>query len=361
VRRSGRPAKRRRSTLPALLIIAAAAGGGWWYFYGPSPAADPNVTATLPAAEPELAAQPTPTPREVPAEPDELLVPTGGRIASAGTVPMAAAPPSVAAEADAPDELDEPAPVSERPALAAARALLAQGRTIEARHAFNALLQQQLPRGEAAEARAALTRLADETLFSRQHPATDPLVDTYTVQPGDVLVRIGQRHLVPPEILMRINGIQDASRLRAEQKIKVLRGPFHVRISKSDFRLDVYLQDLFVRSFPVGLGADQGTPTGIWRVKERLQKPTYYPPASADIKRIIPPDDPENPLGGYWIGLEGVEGEAVGHTGYGIHGTIEPESIGKAVSLGCVRMFNDDVALLYGMLLPGESTVTILP
>ncbi len=361
MRRSGRPAKRRSSTLLLLLTIVAAAGGGWWYFRAHSPATEPDVTATLPAAQPELAVQPTPVPREVPAEPDELLVPTGGRIASAGTVPIAAAPPSVAAEADAPDEPDEPAPVSERPALAAARALLTQGRPIEARHAFNAALQQPLPRGEATEVRATLTRLADETIFSRQQLAGDPLVDTYTVQPGNVLVQIGRRHLVPPEILMRINGIQDASRLRAEQKIKVLRGPFHVKISKSDFRLDVYLQDLFVRSFPVGLGADQGTPTGIWRVKERLEKPTYYPPASADIKRIIPPDDPENPLGGYWIGLEGVEGEAIGHTGYGIHGTIEPESIGKAVSLGCVRMFNDDVALLYGMLLPGESTVTILP
>ena len=46
---------------------------------------------------------------------------------------------------------------------------------------------------------------------------------------------------------------------------------------------------------------------------------------------------------------------------YGIHGTIEPESIGKAVSLGCIRMHNDDVAALFRLMLPGRSTVTILP
>ena len=56
-----------------------------------------------------------------------------------------------------------------------------------------------------------------------------------------------------------------------------------------------------------------------------------------------------------------MEGEAVGHSGYGIHGTIEPESIGKAVSLGCIRMHNEDVAFVYKLMMPGKSTVTILP
>ena len=85
------------------------------------------------------------------------------------------------------------------------------------------------------------------------------------------------------------------------------------------------------------------------------------PPTSAPIKRVIPPDDPKNPLGEHWIGLKGIDGDAVGREGYGIHGTIEPEAIGKAVSLGCVRMQNRDVEFLYKLLLPGHSTVTTLP
>ena len=134
-----------------------------------------------------------------------------------------------------------------------------------------------------------------------------------------------------------------------------------MKIYKSKFRMDVYLQDLYIRSFRVALGSENGTPEGVWRVKNRLENPTYYPPASATDKRIIAPDDPNNPLGKRWIGLEGIEGACVGHEGFGIHGTIEPDSIGKAVSLGCVRMHNEDVALLYKLLQPGKSQVTILP
>jgi lipoprotein-anchoring transpeptidase ErfK/SrfK len=125
--------------------------------------------------------------------------------------------------------------------------------------------------------------------------------------------------------------------------------------------MDVYLGELYVRSYRVGLGTENGTPEGVWKVKDRLENPTYYPPASATDKRIIAPDDPNNPLGKRWIGLVGMEGDAVGHDGYGIHGTIDPDSIGKAVSLGCIRMHNEDVAFLYKLMTPGRSTVTILP
>ena len=175
------------------------------------------------------------------------------------------------------------------------------------------------------------------------------------------MINIGKRYDVPAGAIMRINGISDARRVRAQQKIKVPRGPFHARIHKSQFRLDVYLGELYLRSFPVALGAERETPEGVWRVKNRLANPTYFPPASAEDKRVIAADDPKNPLGEHWIGLEGIEGDAVGREGYGIHGTIEPDSIGKAVSLGCIRLLNEDVGLLFDLMQPGRSTVTILP
>jgi lipoprotein-anchoring transpeptidase ErfK/SrfK len=351
------------------LLVVAGAVGGWWYSGGLRsvwPASASAVSETPPAEpapqeeKPIVVTLPEAGDQTVAAAPDysedEVLEPVG-QVLPGLTLAETDDPP-----ATPPSATNEPAGDSTgNPAIEALQRRMKAGETLAARSGLNAMLTENLPRADKAEVRRLLTELGEQTIFSRRCIPGDPLVGDYVVQSGDALVRIGREYHVPAETLMRINGISDPRLLRADQKIKVLRGPFHVRIEKSDFRMDVYLQDQYVRSFRVGLGADQGTPEGQWRVKERLENPTYYPPASAEVKRVIPPGDPTNPLGGHWIGLEGVSGDAVGRVGYGIHGTIEPDSIGKAVSMGCVRMRNEDVALLYALLLPGESTVTIVP
>lgn len=353
----------------AIAVLAV----GWWFLRrGPTPGdvmiadAQPAGSERVGRARPEPSTDQPPAPepaverKEIRLAADEEVI----RPADSAAVPEPGTPgdggrPQMAADAS------KPAPAApssaDAAALARARQLHASGKAIDARHQLNALLSRQLSEEIAADARKMLGRIADETLFSQRQLPDDPLVDTYTVGTGDVLINIGKKYDVPAEVLIRINGISDPRRIRANQQLKVLRGPFHARIYKSGFRLDVYLGDLFVRSYPVGLGVNDGTPEGVWRVKERLQNPTYYPPASSPIKRIVAADDPENPLGEHWIGLEGIEGGAVGHEGYGIHGTIEPDSIGRAASLGCIRMRNEDVAELYSLLLPGHSKVTVLP
>ena len=47
--------------------------------------------------------------------------------------------------------------------------------------------------------------------------------------------------------------------------------------------------------------------------------------------------------------------------GYGIHGTIEPDTIGQQASLGCIRMYNEDVELLFDLLYVGQSRVEVRP
>jgi lipoprotein-anchoring transpeptidase ErfK/SrfK len=64
-------------------------------------------------------------------------------------------------------------------------------------------------------------------------------------------------------------------------------------------------------------------------------------------------------LGKFWIGLAGTDGQAIGQTSYGIHGTIDPDSIGKMASMGCIRLRNEDIALVYEMLVEGKSTVIV--
>lgn len=367
MRYSRRRAKTRNRIVAGSVVVVAIAAGGWWYF-GTRPDESGADAITGPVAADASDLQPNAAERG----PEASESPAGDYALVSDEQPVGRAR---ASQPDTAEPRDDPETVPDDPtanrahddtrsgnrAIEDARKLHAGGKVIEARHELNALLKSDLTAAEDTEVRALLRRIADETIFGKRNLPNDPLVAGYTIQTGDRLIKIAPRYGVPYEILMTMNGIGDPRKVRAGQRLKVPRGPFHAKIYKSRFRLDVYLQDLYVCSYRVGLGTEGGTPEGVWKVKNRLKNPTYFPPASSEQKRIIAADDPSNPLSERWIGLEGIEGNAVGREGYGIHGTIEPESIGKAVSLGCIRMHNEDVEFFYQLMLPGRSTVTILP
>jgi lipoprotein-anchoring transpeptidase ErfK/SrfK len=158
---------------------------------------------------------------------------------------------------------------------------------------------------------------------------------------------------------MGVNRIARAEDLRAGEAIKVINGPFHAKVFRSTFTMDVYLQNTFVRSFRVGLGkSGMETPTGLWRVKPggKLVKPVWTNPVD---NKTYHPEDPDYPLGSRWVGLEGLSGAAKNRTGFAIHGTKEPEQIGTAGSQGCVRMHNGDAILVYNLLYPSFSQVEV--
>jgi len=205
-----------------------------------------------------------------------------------------------------------------------------------------------------------LSELADKWLFSRDILPQDRLCSRYEVKPGDRLSEIGKQYKVPYEILMEINGIKRAETLPAGGTIKVINGPFHARVSRSTFTMDLYLQKTFVRSFTVGLGmTGRQTPTGLWVVKPggKSERPIWTDP---DTGIVYHPEDPNYPLGSVWIELEGLEGEAVGQMSFGIHGTKDPKTIGAASSRGCIRLNNGDAILVYHLLEPGYSRVRVL-
>jgi lipoprotein-anchoring transpeptidase ErfK/SrfK len=184
----------------------------------------------------------------------------------------------------------------------------------------------------------------------------DARVEDYTVRSGDTLVRIARQHRVTPELLAALNGLNRRGSIRAGQTLRVVRGPFSAVIDKSRFAMDVLLDGQLVQSFPVGLGRDGRTPRGTWRVFNKLVNPSWVDPGTS--KRYAA-DDPANPVGEHWLGLEGLSGDAVGKLGYGIHGTIDPASIGRNESLGCVRLRPADVRRVYELLVEGGSTVEI--
>jgi lipoprotein-anchoring transpeptidase ErfK/SrfK len=142
--------------------------------------------------------------------------------------------------------------------------------------------------------------------------------------------------------------------------IKVINGPFHARVYRSTFTMDLYLQNTYIKSFLVGLGkAGMETPIGRWRAKEggKLIQPIWTDPVSG---KTYHPEDPDYPLGSRWIGLEGLEGAAVGKMGFAIHGTKNPEQIGTPGSQGCIRLHNGDAIQVYNLMMPGQSLVDVV-
>ncbi len=99
--------------------------------------------------------------------------------------------------------------------------------------------------------------------------------------------------------------------------------------------------------YGVGVGREGFGWQGRAYVGRRAEWPDWTPPKEMLARR---PDLPshmeggiENPLGARALYLYSGHGDTL----YRIHGTNEPDSIGKAVSSGCIRMLNDDVADLY--------------
>jgi hypothetical protein len=247
--------------------------------------------------------------------------------------------------------------------IAEATALLSEkpGRIIEARWKLNEALQMPTNNQQQAFIKSQLSDLADQWLFSKRIFPDDTLCGSYLVQRGDLLSTIAKKFNVPWEIVQNINKIRRPEVLQAGEQIKVINGPFHAKVYRSTFTMDLYLQDsTFVRSFKVGLGkSGSETPTGLWRVRSngKLVKPPW--PDRVTGKTYYP-EDPDYPLGSRWIGLEGIRGNAKGRDGFGIHGTKDPEQIGAADSRGCIRMHNGDAILIYNLLMPKLSTVEVV-
>ena len=275
-------------------------------------------------------------------------------------------PPANQPRPDVTEKGDTPAPATTMTAvpndqrtgslLANGKKALAKGDLLAARTYFSEAMQAGVSGAQAQLIRAELTRIGNETIFSPRTLEGDPLVGRYIIQTGDSLGKIAKANKISDDLLAAINGIRDKNRIRAGQTIKVITGPFTAAVHKKSYTLDVFLGGTLVKHFKVGLGLDGSTPIGEWQIATKLKNPTYYPPRGGTI---VGADDPKNPLGERWIGLRGISGEAMGQLRYGIHGTIEPDSIGRNMSMGCIRMYNEDVEALYDYLVEKHSHVSV--
>jgi lipoprotein-anchoring transpeptidase ErfK/SrfK len=331
--------------------------------------AEPANNFTAPSSTSSGQAQTQPTAVPTPAEPAALVSSTP----LPESTPPATTRPALLLAADiephhdlisnAPPTTVPSTPLSANP-LADAKTSQQSGDLVGARETLNdALLSGRLSDAETEAARQSIAQLNQTLVFSPKRFADDPWVIGYPVQSGERLSTIANKNGVTWQFLARINNITPRQ-LRAGATIKVIKGPFFAVVTKSKFRMDVYLGgpggagSMFVASYPVGLGKDDSTPTGTWEVAggNKILHPRYYSPRG---EGVIEADDPKNPLGGYWIGLQGLDGQAVGKNSYGIHGTIDPDSIGKQASLGCIRLRHEDIAMVFDLMVETRSKIVI--
>ena len=176
------------------------------------------------------------------------------------------------------------------------------------------MIIRELPPAAKQELNGLLDRVAGSVIYSRQHLIALP----YQTQPGDTLDRIAEAYEVPWQLLAKINGISDPQRLRPGEQLKVFRGPFHAVVNLQRYEMTLYLGDRYAGRFKIGIGKDHSTPLGDHKVLDKVRNPAYYGPDG----KAMGPNDPQNPLGGYWIDL----GNKIG-----IHGTIDPHSIGREI------------------------------
>lgn len=373
---------RRPSGLPWLPIIAVAAIAvlvavalwkGWFGWpkrdVGGAPAAVAPVThapaavtpappASAPAQQkaavvaqpPKQAPQTAPTPPTPPTPPTVPAAPPTRQDAT----PPAATPPRVTANPSDPQDVSAAVAMIARDPVAARRALT------------SAIDSGRLSPEALAEALRGIELVNSQLLFAPVIVAGDPLQTTYTIKQGDSLAKIARAAGMKADwrLLQRLNGIKDPGRIAVGQKIKVPLGSFHAVVHKDVYRMDVYQDNgserVIVASFPVGLGERNGTPTGTFKVRSnsKLIDPEWRNPRTGEYFAAT---DPKNPIGEHWIGLAGADESTKNFLGYGIHGTIEPESIGKSASMGCVRMRTADVAFVYELLTEGDSRIEIVP
>lgn len=182
-------------------------------------------------------------------------------------------------------------------------------------------------------------------------------LQSVTAKRGDTLNRLAVRHGVGYNEMLKANRKWRSRKIPAGTTLTLptkyrLPSTTHngIVINLADMRLFYYPGNGTVHTFPVAVGKrGWSTPRVRTSVVAKHRNPTWTPPKSIRREaarkgrrlRKVYPAGPNNPLGTRALRL--------GISGYLIHGTNKPWSIGKRVSHGCIRMRRTDVETLYSL------------
>ncbi|MCY8678380.1 L,D-transpeptidase family protein [Bacillus haynesii] len=162
----------------------------------------------------------------------------------------------------------------------------------------------------------------------------------YQVKPGETLESIAADFRTTRQALLQANPGLNGGQVSAGQSIIIpgIRNPdtipYRIVVSLRGRTLRLYEQARLVKTYPIAVG------------KILTQTPR------GELVIVNRQPNPGGPFGAYWLSLSKQH--------YGIHGTNNPASIGKAVSRGCIRMHNRDVLEL-ASIVPNGTRVSITP
>ena len=171
------------------------------------------------------------------------------------------------------------------------------------------------------------------------NPANLTAARSHKVKSGETLGGIAetfrlQGYNVEGWTLCIVNRVGQPNRLQAGKTIKVPIDPIWVRVEKNSFLMAVYVGELIVRLYWVGHGKDNYTPETTFLVGEKIPRPDWYAPDG----EVYAYGDPKNVLGRYFVKFRHEQ-----YSGFGVHGTTEPETIRTTASLGCIRLADADI------------------
>lgn len=339
------------STLVVILVLALLAGVGvFGYWMGRRGHAQPTPAERATA---DVSPVPAPSPEPAGALPAEPASPVPlGSAPVSNEVPVAteSGTASNRIEAAAPAALSSVATVSATQRLSQAEALLGAGKRVEARDAYRAALEAGLPPESRQSVEDKLGKLDVELV---RHPWPLPEKVDHVVVAGDAIKAIAQKYGTTVDLIVESNGLKRPDHIEPGDRLRVFSGKLAVTVNKTRNDLLVTSQGRFFKRYRVGTGKYGKTPVGTFVVSDRIKDPPWW----RNDGKVVPFGDKENILGTRWMALKAT-GSTPEIKGYGIHGTWDADTIGKAESAGCIRLRNEDVEELF-LLLPVGTAVVI--
>ena len=203
----------------------------------------------------------------------------------------------------------------------------------------------------------ALLILGSSAAIALPHPVGE---DAYhVVAEKENIFSISRHYGLAPDHVLWANGLSERRPPKVGDKLLIpLRRllPFTppestaIVLNLPERMLYLFRDGKFKEKWGVAIGgSEHPTPIGTFRIMDKEKNPTWDPPGW--LQQASVPPGPDNPLGDRWMQIT--------PNMVGIHGTNNPDSIGSAASLGCVRLYPEAIHSIYDQVGVGTKVYAI--